>query len=688
LDDRSNHPVLLFECTIDSDGAISCSGVVGGLLDALGIAADDAAARLPFCIAPEDTGRLKSALALSAREATPFTIDLHFPLATGQACCLETHVAPVRAADGAPSWRAAAVDVTEQRRSQQLLSLLHDVSVAISDSPDYQTAVAKTLHYMCRVAGAPYGEAWLPDPTESHLVLGPVHREEDGGWTAFEAGSRAISYTMDVGAIGLSWRTRRALWADDVRGLVEDSPLRPALPARAGRLSVYAQPICADDSALGIFVFYLEKLALSGITNSFATVTAQLGTALQRRRIEQELEYANIIVEQSPTVVYRALATEGAPRVYTSRNVTRFGYSVEDCKRGRFNFPGFVHEEDRPRVLDVVQRMLADDGDVFEQEYRLVTANGEIRYVHDRTVAIRDAGRQITHWQGALTDITERWLSQERLAASNRQLERLSLQLSKYLSPQIYRSIFSGEQAAEISTQRKKLTIFFSDIADFTQTTDSLESEELTGLLNHYLTEMSKIALEHGATIDKYIGDAILAFFGDPESRGAREDALACVRMAIAMQRRMRELQEEWRDIGSARPFQLRIGINTGFCTVGNFGSVDRMDYTVIGSEVNLAARLQSHAELGGILLGHETHALVRGEVAAEELPAITVKGFAAPVAVYRVLDVAADADAEAVRYRRPGARIDIDLGALSAATRREVAALVEDLRSRLRDKA
>src|SRR5207248_2724131 len=112
---------------------------------------------------------------------------------------------------------------------------------------------------------------------------------------------------------------------------------------------------------------------------------------------------------------------------------------------------------------------------------------------------------------------------------------------------------------------RKKLTVFFSDIVNFTATTDDLESEELTALLNHYLTEMSKIALEHGATIDKYIGDAILAFFGDPETKGIREDARACVDMAIAMQRRMGELQSEWLDTGLERPFQLRIGISTGY---------------------------------------------------------------------------------------------------------------------------
>lgn len=276
---------------------------------------------------------------------------------------------------------------------------------------------------------------------------------------------------------------------------------------------------------------------------------------------------------------------------------------------------------------------------------------------------------------------------EDQLADTNRRLEGLSRKLAKYLSPQIYNSIFTGERSAEISAHRKKLTIFFSDIADFTQTTDSLESEELTNLLNHYLTEMSTIALAHGATIDKYIGDAILAFFGDPESRGVREDALACVRMGIAMQRRMRELQGEWMNVGTEKPFQLRIGINTGFCTVGNFGSEDRMDYTIIGGEVNLAARLQSHAELGGILLAHETWSLVKDEISAEELAPITVKGVSKPVRTYRVLDIhdEAAAAANAVRHQRPGARIDVDLRRLSEEDRVATLEVLDSLCRRMR---
>src|SRR5262249_3742314 len=205
------------------------------------------------------------------------------------------------------------------------------------------------------------------------------------------------------------------------------------------------------------------------------------------------------------------------------------------------------------------------------------------------------------------------------VTTKNQSLEALSSKLSKYLSPQVYASIFTAEQSVETASNRKKRTAFFSDIADFTAITENLEPEEITGLLNHYLTEMSKIALEHGATIDKYVGDAMLLFFGDPETKGAKQDAEACVRMAIAMQRRMREMQEEWRDAGQDRPFEVRMAINTGYCTVGNFGSADRMDYTIIGNEVNLTSRLQSLAERGGILMTHETYSLVKNIVPTEE---------------------------------------------------------------------
>jgi adenylate cyclase len=223
------------------------------------------------------------------------------------------------------------------------------------------------------------------------------------------------------------------------------------------------------------------------------------------------------------------------------------------------------------------------------------------------------------------------------LAEANDFLAAISLKIAKYLSPQIYKSIFSGQKDVTIATERKKLTIFFSDIKDFTAISERLQPEDLTALLNEYFTEMSTIALDHGATVDKFIGDALLVFFGDPETKGVEEDARACLRMAVAMQRRLEQLNAIWRKRGIEQPFRARMGINTGFCNVGNFGSDDRMDYTIIGAEANLAARLQSIAEPGGICLSYETYALVRDLVRARPLAPIAMKGISREVVPYEV---------------------------------------------------
>jgi adenylate cyclase len=238
-----------------------------------------------------------------------------------------------------------------------------------------------------------------------------------------------------------------------------------------------------------------------------------------------------------------------------------------------------------------------------------------------------------------LSDRNEEQLNElaRTLNDKNATLETLSDKLSKYLSPQIYRSIFLGQHDDSLITRRKKLTVLFSDIKDFTETTEDLQPEDLAQHINHYLTEMSRIALAHGATIDKFIGDAIMMFFGDPESRGVKEDAQACVAMAMEMQRCARELQAEMAAKGFERPFQTRIGINTGYCNVGNFGSADRMDYTIIGGAVNLAARLQTHCDPDGILVSYETYVLVKDEVDFEERKPVELKGIRRKVRCFSV---------------------------------------------------
>ena len=173
-------------------------------------------------------------------------------------------------------------------------------------------------------------------------------------------------------------------------------------------------------------------------------------------------------------------------------------------------------------------------------------------------------------------------------------LEAISKRLASYLSPQVYSSIFEDADEGSKKHKRKNLTVFFSDIVRFTDMSDTLEPELLAKLVNNYLSEMTNIAIEFGGTIDKFIGDAVMVFFGDPKSEGDRQDALNCTKMAVRMQQRVGELQDYWKNLGIGEEIQVRMGISTGYCTVGDFGSQQRLDYTAFGSPVNLAARLES----------------------------------------------------------------------------------------------
>lgn len=256
---------------------------------------------------------------------------------------------------------------------------------------------------------------------------------------------------------------------------------------------------------------------------------------------------------------------------------------------------------------------------------------------------------------------------QRKLALeSKNELHLLTEKLSKYLSPQLYNILFSGYESTSGSNARKKLTIFFSDLVQFTQLSDKLEPEELTEMLNFYLTEMSNIALESGGTIDKYIGDAILIYFGDPETSGHKVDAMNCVSMAINMQNRMKELRYKWiKEFGLEKPLSARIGISTGYCSVGNFGSANRLDYTVIGSVVNLAARLQTSCREDGILLSKDTYWQVKEKFRCINSGKIALKGFAEEITTYEVLF-----DATVVRshieLRTENLELDLDLDRLT----------------------
>ena len=277
--------------------------------------------------------------------------------------------------------------------------------------------------------------------------------------------------------------------------------------------------------------------------------------------------------------------------------------------------------------------LLSHEESIIEQGKQRVDSEEEIEARH--YAELLKSYIKLNKEQNRLIRLSDK--SQKKLSVANAKLANFSTKLSKYFSPEVYNSLFTGELDVKVQTQRKLLTIFFSDLEGFTELTERLEPEVLTELLTHYLTEMSKIALRWGGTIDKYIGDAIMIFFGDPASKGEKADAVNCVRMAMEMVDQLAEIRAIWKDKGLALPLNARMGIHTGICTVGNFGSEDRLDYTVIGNGVNLASRLESNAKPNSILISEDTYLHVRSEINCSKNNTIKVKGVSYPVQTYKV---------------------------------------------------
>ncbi|MDO3380568.1 adenylate/guanylate cyclase domain-containing protein [Gilvimarinus algae] len=279
-------------------------------------------------------------------------------------------------------------------------------------------------------------------------------------------------------------------------------------------------------------------------------------------------------------------------------------------------------------------------------------------------------------------------LSNEKLLNEQKWHKIRAYKLSRYLAPAVWQAVNQGRDET-LQAERKKITVFFSDIKDFSQLSEEMEAEALTELLNQYLTEMTKIVAHFGGTIDKFMGDAVMVLFGDSSSKGVKEDCLRCVHMAIAMKKRMKSLQQEWWNQGIKKPLQIRMGINTGYCTVGTFGTSSHLDYTVLGTHVNLASRLESAADPDEILISHETWSLVKDSVLCRDKGDITVKGFSAPVKVYQVAGLRKDLGRNQTYFedRTEGFSMYLDLEKVRNYDKEHVLAALKKAAEKLSDK-
>jgi adenylate cyclase len=213
-------------------------------------------------------------------------------------------------------------------------------------------------------------------------------------------------------------------------------------------------------------------------------------------------------------------------------------------------------------------------------------------------------------------------------------------ELKRFMPHQVAEGLLAGQLRASEGFERRRLTLLFTDMVGFTDLSDTLEPEELSEVLNGYLQEMTAVAVAHGGTLDNYIGDGVMVIFGAPRRVDDQAQAWSAIQTAFEMKRRSEELAEAIRARGIPADLRIRVGVNTGHCTVGVFGSDLLRAYKAVGFAVNVTARLQTEADPGTILCGFRTYALVKDRVRAEPREPLSVKGAARPVEAWEILEL------------------------------------------------
>jgi PAS domain S-box-containing protein len=352
--------------------------------------------------------------------------------------------------------------------------------------------------------------------------------------------------------------------------------------------------------------------------------------------LERQRRFFESLVEVSPAAIVMiddrtrvTLWNPAAERLFGYTSSEALGREIDDLVA---NHPE-VHDEARRYSAEAfgthafhrVTRRTRKDGSFVDVEISAVKVQ-----LQDQTIGYYAIYHDITELQQA------RRALQQRVDEQMAELVR-SGELARFLPRQVAENFLAGQLPVEHGFSRRRITVLFADMVGFTDLSETLEPEELSEVINEYLRQMTASVVAHGGTLDNFMGDGVMALFGAPDPMPEAEQAWAAVETAVEMRMRARALGSELRARGIPADVDIRVGINTGHCTLGVFGSEVMRAYKAIGFAVNVAARLQTAAPPGAILCGFRTYALVKDRTDAEEQPALTVKGSSRPVEAWEV---------------------------------------------------
>jgi len=375
-------------------------------------------------------------------------------------------------------------------------------------------------------------------------------------------------------------------------------------------------------------------IVVGGKTIAYFALYEDIGELVRQRRFFESL------VEMSPTAI-TMIDEAWVVTLWNPGAEALFGYTAEEAI-GR-HLDDLVSGDD-PDVREEAYRWSAEawENDSFRRIGRRLRKDGRPLDVEILAVKVLHDGDPIGYYI-LYHDVTELEQAQRQLQTRvDEQLAELlrTGELARFLPRQVAEGLLAGQLRPEEPFVRRRITVLFADMVGFTDLAEALEPEELSEVMNGYLREMTAAVVAHGGTLDNFIGDGIMAIFGAPELLPEPDQAWAAVNAAFEMRTRCRELAEDFLGRGIPADLDIRVGINTGHCTLGVFGSDIMHAYKAVGFAVNVAQRLQGAAEPRSVLCGFRTYALLKERVKAEQREPLAVKGASRPVEAWEILDL------------------------------------------------
>jgi PAS domain S-box-containing protein len=518
-----------------------------------------------------------------------------------------------------------SLEARERQRAEEKIRLLQTITQAISESPDFHSALEVTLRKVCETIGWNFGEAWIPNSDETVLEPSPAWyvSTNPGGATVsvlekFRQHSKMLRFARDMGLPGRVWSSKQPEWVQDVAIEPEALFARSQMILETGLSSCLGIPIVVNERVLAIFVFFTFEVREQEqrLVELVLAVANQLGSVIQRKAAEEALRLAeqryHSIVENAINGIFQ---TNPAGRFISANPALAriFGYSSPEeliASIKDISQQVYVEPNRRGEFIAAIQANNA----VFEFESLVYRKDGSIIWVSENTRAVRDSTGALLYYEGTISDVTARKVAREALRYQQEQTEQLLLNIL----PEAIAERLKRYQNT-IADSFEGVSVLFADIVGFTEFSARTSPTELVKILNLIFSKFDQLAERHGLEKIKTIGDSYMVVAGLPTPRSDHANAIA--QMALDMQAEMVRLGEQ-----TGEAFKLRIGINSGPVVAGVIG-IKKFFYDLWGDTVNVASRMESQGVDGAIQVTATTYELLQDKYLFEERGVIFVKG-------------------------------------------------------------